>query len=170
MRIPRGLILLTAVTAGCSSVAAVDCGALRRSTVLSGDIVDSTGAGLGRVVLALNETVDDPSNPPRDFDAWFYGPIGGTLGPLFGHVLGARLIDGSGETFRAITIAPGSQDLFVVSPTVPVTDPNTFQALRQQFLSGQVVAELTTDLPGRATIRVPLALDASGWYRPGCPY
>jgi hypothetical protein len=143
------------------------CGPVFRNTEIGGDVRDAAMAVIGHVGVYLSETHGGPD--PLVLHAEFSGPAYGEPGPLLGHVRGARLMTASGELLRDFVVEPGNTMMFILVQTEFVQDSAEFERLRREFLAGRVLIELTTDLPGLETLRVPLPLQyASDWGRARC--
>ena len=153
----------------CSGLFDNECGPEARSTVISTDLRDTAAAVIGRVTIALTEMRG--THFPMTMSPSFSGPAYGDPGPLSGRVQHARLLTSAGDTLRDFVVEPGNSMQFILVQTEFFQDDAEFQALRGQFLTGHLLIELTTDIPGMETLRAPLPVErATGWARSTCPW
>ena len=154
MRLMLRFAWIPLVLTACSGVFDNACGPESRSTVVSNDVHDTAMAVIGKVSVALTEVRG--SDFPMTMSASFSGPSYGVPGPLLGHVQHARLLAPAGDTLRDFVVEPGNTMAFILVQTEFFQDATAFQALRSQVLTGNLRMELTTDIPGMETLRVPL--------------
>ena len=167
MRPIPGLLCISLALTACSGLFDNECGPTSRSTVDSSEVRDTAMALIGRVSVALTDVRG--SDFPMTMSASFSGSSYGAPGPLLGHVQHARLLTAAGDTLRDFVVEPGNTMAFILVQTEFFDDASEFQALRSQLLTGSLIMELATDIPGMETLRVPLAVEyATGWQRSPC--
>ncbi len=157
-----------------ASVAASGCtcdGPDWRNLMFEGDIPSDSGVPLGSASVTFSETRGEPSS--RSFHMQVRGPVWPEGGPLAGHVLRARLLgvaDTVIRTYGATDYGSYPAMIIVIVPERIASEEAT-RELRRALMAGPVVIELTTDLPGRPVIRIPMRMVMDGsWQADECSY
>ena len=166
MRIIACVAAIGVLTTGCER----ECGPEGRWTGSSATIRDTAQTAIGLVYVTLNEQRDESST--RWLSVTFNGAGNSQTSPLRGHVTAARLVSSAGVTLYDIEVnkSPDYVYVIVITKTEYSLSPNRFESIRQELIAGNVVAEVTTDLPGLELIRTPLPkAPDSGFRRSQCP-
>ena len=153
------------------ATSACDCGNPDwRNLMFEADIVSDSGAPLGSAMLTLSETRGEPWS--RIFHLTLRGPVGLEPGPLGGHVSRVRLLGAADTVIRSHEFPlPGNPEL--LSLMLPETNlsQEAVTELRRALKAGDVVVELTTDLPGMTVLRIPMTMTMNGeWQAGSCMY
>jgi hypothetical protein len=140
------------------------CGPTTRQTNARGELRD------GGVLQAIaSASVSEERGGPSSVDAHVMGMRDTFGAPLRGHVLSVRLVNSAtGATLQAFPMVPAPPfgDEVIGVTSVAVSDP---EAAKRVLRDGNGVLVLDTDLPGRATITVPLTeVRAADWSRAHC--
>jgi hypothetical protein len=167
MRIASALSLAFAlVTAGCNR----DCGPEYRQTSVMADIHDPEEHSVGIVYVFLTE--ERGERDTRTLSVSFNGPGTSPARPFADTIDGARLVRTTGEVLYEVEVSdsPEYAGVIVITRTEFDVKASRYESIRQGLIAGEVVVELTTDLPGMEVIRTPLPrAEPSGFMRTQCP-
>ena len=135
------------------------CSAAVDKTLSFTSLVDSTGRAVTQVRVEVDEERSD-THPVT-----FYVTVLDLYYPytLVGHVQSATLLDETGATLRELTSEPSST--FAVLVTARMHDSLETGDLKRRILAGGMELSLTTDLPGKEQLLVPLA-SGERYYQP----
>jgi hypothetical protein len=147
------------------------CGAPFRTATASGDIIGPGGSLLGTVTLSLVES-QDPSR--SSLGVMTAGSSAETSAQLRGHVVklrvlgaGARVLFTPAVQQLPASTTPGSALMEYI--TIPVTDTTLLADVRDQFLSGSMAVELTTDeTPARVFTVSTRVTGSTDWIQAIC--
>jgi hypothetical protein len=143
-------------------------GAPSRAITLNAVLQSPGGAPLGSVFASLEETRGDPF--PRTLSVSVSDPVFGVASPLAGHVQHLRLLDSNFNVVQEIETAVGNSNTnSILTTTVFFNGAETarYDAMRALFLSGKMIIEIDSDLPGLDRIRIaPAVYLSSDWATP----
>jgi hypothetical protein len=143
------------------------CGSEQRDTIASGqtDAAPATTPDLSASVATIEVRED---GGVREVVSWHV--LGLALKP---HVTRAELRDADGTLLFAIPLnAPEAGSYISVGPLSgeSYTHAVPFAHLRARLGSGQTVVELTTSLPDRGVVRLPLTSVRAGGFEGNCDF
>ena len=168
MRLRCWCVFAALALTGCVPVLYDDsCGPEIRTTAARGDLRDGAGARIGHAEVSLVEIRGD--SQPRRLRAVFMGPGYANPGPLSRHVVRARLLGPRDAVLRDFPFRHANEHEIIWVPDEAVQDAAEFEALKRQFVAGEALVELATDLPEMERIRAPLRPSSTGgWSRAHC--
>lgn len=155
-------VVASTATSGCY------CGAPdSRNLMFEGVIPADPGTPLGSASVSFSETRGDPST--RRLHVQVRGPVPPSGGPLAGRVLSARLLGLADTVIRTYGATDYGRfpDRIITIVMEPVESEAATRELRRALMAGPVVIELTTDLPDRPVIRIPMTMAMDGSWQSG---
>lgn len=146
------------------------CGAERCELAALGRLTAADSVAISYVEVALGEQRPDP---PRE---WLLvlvmGPRGARGGPLRDRVTAARVVDlTDGVVIAPVPVGPApvfGDEVFGAS-SAAYTGTLPFAEAKRRLGAGRAVLELTSDVPGYETVRIPLMRQRNtDWSRAQC--
>ena len=166
MRLFAGLLAIALCTNGCTR----ECGPETRYTRVITGVYDPDQVRVGEVHFVMMEERGE-SIDRRYLSAQLNGPGNQSASSLRGHVDTARLVSTSGDVLLRVLVRDNNPDyaLYVINVTESSITATRFEKIRSALVAGQLVMELTTDLPEMEVVRIPLPkADQSDFVRGPC--
>lgn len=162
-----GLMMLIVLSASCGiSTGVKQCGPEMRGASVSGQVVLADGTSTANGGVGIQE-MRDPGRPETDVATF---NIGAQSDFLRGHMTRAELRDAQTPSrllgsYSPPSVLPLPPNLFAFGG--PYDWPLPLEDGRALLLSGQLVLEIQTDLPGQPLVRIPLSVVQSDptWFR-----